>query len=275
MKPEKKPAVWITGASSGIGAALARAYAARDCRLVLSGRNESALADVAAVCASDCLLLPFEAADFPAAQRAADQAWDWSGGLDVLVNNAGISQRSLAIDTDFAVYQRMIEVDLLGPIAVTQALLRRMAARGGGTIVMMSSLAGKVGSPLRSAYSAAKHGLIGYADSLRVELNQAGIEVVVVTPGSVRTDVSRNAMTADGSRRGESDGAIDSGLDPDDFAARLLLAIDGGQREIAIAAHPMEQWIADARRTPESLFDGLIKAFNAGYAASLGVKARS
>ena len=265
---------WITGASSGIGAALARAYSGRGYQVILSGRNEAALAAVAGQCATPSLLLPFEAADFAAADAAADRAWEWSGGVDVLVNNAGISQRSLAIDTDFAVYQRMIEVDLLGPIALTQALLRRMADRGGGQVVMMSSLAGKVGSPLRSAYSAAKHGLIGYADALRIELNQAGIGVFVVTPGSVRTEVSRNAVTADGSQRGESDAAIDTGLDPDDFAQRVLAAIDAGQREIAIAAHPMEQWIADERRTPETLFDKLISAFNAGYAASFGVKAR-
>ena len=107
-----------------------------------------------------------------------------------------------------------------------------------------------------------------------MELNQAGIGVFVVTPGSVRTDVSRNAVTADGSRRGESDQAIDTGLDPDDLAERVLAAIDTGQREIAIAAHPMEQWIADELRTPESLFDKLIAAFNAGYAASFGVKGR-
>ena len=267
-------AVWITGASSGIGAALARAYAARGCRLVLSGRNEAALAAVAAQCGVEHLLLPFDAADFAAAQTAADTAWNWSGGIDVLVNNAGISQRSLAQDTDFAVYQQMIAVDLLGPIALTQALLQRMVARGSGQLIMMSSLAGKIGSPLRSAYSAAKHGLIGYADALRVELDHAGIRVVVVTPGSVRTDVSRNALTADGSRRGESDQAIDTGLDPDDFAKRVLEAIDAGEREIAIAAHPLEQWVADARRTPEAVFDQLIAAFNAGYAASLGVKAR-
>lgn len=274
MSPTVKT-TWITGASSGIGAALARAYAARGHRLVLSGRNAAALAAVAGQCGTDSLLLPFEAADFAAAQRAADEAWEWSGGIDVLVNNAGISQRSLALDTGFEVYQRMIEVDLLGPIALTQALLRRMVGRGGGQVVMMSSLAGKIGSPLRSAYCAAKHGLIGYADSLRVELTQAGIHVVVVTPGSVRTEVSRNAVTADGSRRGESDEAIDTGLDPDDFARRMLEAMDAGQREIAITAHPMEQWIADERRTPEALFDRLITAFNNGYAARLGVKPRT
>ena len=267
-------AVWITGASSGIGAGLARAYAKRGCRLILSGRNEAALAEVAAQCVVDHLILPFEASDFAAAQAAATRAWDWSGGIDVLVNNAGISQRSLAVDTDFEVYQKMIAIDLLGPIALTQALLKPMVARGSGQIIMISSLAGKIGSPLRSAYCAAKHGLIGYADSLRIELSGHGISVIGVTPGSIRTDVSRNAITADGGRRGESDEAIDSGIDPDEFAERMLSAIDAGDREVAIAEHGMERMIAEARRTPEALFDKMIGAFNSGYAAKMGVKAQ-
>lgn len=265
------PAVWITGASSGIGAALARAYAARGCRLILSGRNEAALAAVAAECAVDHLLLPFDTADFAAAQAAADTAWAWSGGIDVLVNNAGISQRSLAIDTDFAVYRKMIDIDLLGPICLTQALIKRMAARKAGQIVMISSLAGKIGSPLRTAYCAAKHGLIGYADALRIELDQYGISVIGVTPGSIRTGVSRNAITADGSSRGVSDEAIDTGIDPDDFARRMLAAIDAGEREVAIADHRTEQMIAAARRTPEELFDRMIASFRSGYAAKMGV----
>lgn len=263
-------AVWITGASSGIGAALARAYAKRGARLVLSGRNEAALAEVAAQCAVPHLILPFDTSDFEAAKVAADKAWDWSGGIDVLVNNAGISQRSLAIDTDFAVYQRMIAIDLLGPICLTQALIKRMAGRKTGQIVMISSLAGKIGSPLRSAYCAAKHGLIGYADSLRIELADHGISVIGVTPGSIRTDVSRNAITADGGRRGVSDEAIDTGIDPDDFAERMLAAIDAGEREVAIAEHGMEKMIAEARRTPEALFDRMIESFK-GYAERMGV----
>lgn len=264
-------AVWITGASSGIGAALARAYAKRGCRLILSGRNQDALNAVAAQCATEHLILPFDTSDFAAARAAADQAWDWSGGIDVLVNNAGISQRSLAVDTDFAVYQRMIDIDLLGPIALTQALLKRMVARKSGQIVMISSLAGKTGSPLRSAYCAAKHGLIGYADSLRIELSPHNISVIGVTPGSIRTDVSRNAITADGGRRGVSDEAIDTGIDPDEFAELMLAAIDAGQREVAIARHGMEQMIAEMRRTPEEMFDRMIAAFNSGYAAKMGV----
>ncbi len=264
--------VWITGASSGIGAALARAYARRGCRLILSGRNQAALAEVAGQCGVEHLILPFDTADFAAAQQAADQAWDWSGGIDVLVNNAGISQRSLAIDTDFAVYRKMIDIDLLGPICLTQALIKRMAGRKTGQIIMISSLAGKIGSPLRTAYCAAKHGLIGYADSLRLELSPHNISVIGVTPGSIRTDVSRNAITADGGRRGESDAAIDSGIDPDDFAERMISMIDAGQREVMIADAPTEKMIGEARRTPEELIDRMIEMFNKGYAAQMGVK---
>ena len=264
-------AVWITGASSGIGAALARAYAKRGCRLILSGRNQAALAEVAAQCGDGHLILPFDTADFGAAAQAADKAWDWSGGINVLVNNAGISQRSLAVDTDFSVYQKMIDIDLLGPICLTQALLKRMVARKTGQIVMISSLAGKVGSPLRTAYCAAKHGLIGYADALRIELAGHGISVIGVTPGSIRTDVSRNAITADGSTRGVSDEAIDKGIDPDVFAELMLTAIEEGQREVAIAEHGMEKWIAEVRRTPEEMFDKMIANFQSGYAAKMGV----
>ena len=145
---------WLTGASSGIGASL-----------ILSGRNVAALEDVAKSC-PDALVLPFEATDFGAIGGIAERAWSWKGRVDGLVNNAGISQRSLAVETSFAVYQRIIGVDLLGPIALTQALLPRMVKAGGGRVVAISSVAGIVGAPLRSAYSAAKHGLIGYHDSV-------------------------------------------------------------------------------------------------------------
>ncbi len=262
--------VWITGASSGIGAALARAYAARGCRLVLSGRNEAALAEVAAQCGVPHLILPFDTANFAAAQAAADKAWEWNGGIDVLVNNAGISQRSLAVDTDFSVYQRMIDVDLLGPIALTQALIKRMVTRGSGRVVMIASIAGKVGVPLRTAYSAAKFGLTGYADALRCETANRGIKVHVIHPGSIRTEVSRNALTSDGSIRGGSDTAIDGGIDPDIAAADMLAAIDRDEREIIIA-EGAEKAMGEACRTPDALFDQLATAMARGYAEKMGV----
>ena len=265
----KEQCWWITGASSGIGAGLARALAARGARLILSGRNVAALEAVAADCNAETLLLPFEATDYDALPAIAEQAWNWQGRIDALVNNAGISQRSLAIDTDFSVYQRIIGVDLLAPIALTQQLLPRMVGAGGGQIVAISSVAGIAGVPLRSAYSAAKHGLIGYHDSLRAENEHLGLKVLVVAPGSIRTDISRNALNANGSRRGESDDAIEKGIPPESAATRILDAIAAGQREIVIA-EGMEAEVARLRRSdPDALFDRMSAMVQAGYAARM------
>lgn len=259
--------VWITGASSGIGAALARALAAQSAKLVLSGRNEAALADVAQAC-GDALVLPFEATDYAAAAAAAEKAWNWQGHVDMLVNNAGISQRSLAVDTAFPVYERIVAVDLLAPIALTQALLPRMAERKSGRIVMVSSIAGKVGSPMRTGYSAAKFGLFGYSDALRAEVAGLGIKVHVIAPGSIRTDVSRNSITGDGSRRGVSDAVIERGLDPDVAAHHMLDAIAAGEREI-IMGQGMEKEIGELRRTPDALHDRMAEVVAAGYAQKM------
>lgn len=262
---------WITGASSGIGEALAVTLAEQGAHLVLSGRRQEALDAVAGRCrqaGATVLTLPFEASDLAAASAAADVAWDWarghSGGIDLLVNNAGISQRSLAVDTSVAVYQRIIDVDLLAPIALTQAILPRMAARGTGRIAMISSVAGKVGVPMRTAYCAAKFGLYGYADALRAEVAGLGLQVHVIAPGSVRTEVSRNALTADGSARGKSDKAIDNGLDPMMVAREIVTRMANGEREIVVA-QGAEQELAEMRRTPDALFDR-IASLAVGYA---------
>ena len=256
--------IWITGASSGIGAALAQAFAAQGAALVLSGRNEAALGEVAAGC-GEVLVLPFETADYLALPALADLAWDWRGGVDCLVNNAGISQRALAVDTAFAVYERIVAVDLLAPIALTQALLPRMAARGSGRLVFVSSVAGKVGVPLRTAYCAAKFGLAGYADALRAETAHLGLQVHTIYPGSIRTGISRNALTADGRPRGVSDTAIEEGIDPDVAAADMIAAMLAGQREIVVA-QGVEQAMAELRRTPDALLDQVAALMTAGYA---------
>ena len=264
----EKECWWITGASSGIGEALARALAARGASLVLSGRNVAALEAVARD-AADALVLPFEATDYDAIPGLAERAWAWRGRIDGLVNNAGISQRSLAVETGFAVYQKMIAVDLLAPIALTQALLPKMVRAGRGRIVAISSVAGIAGVPLRSAYCAAKHGLIGYHDSVLAETEHLGIQVHVIAPGSIRTGVSRNALTADGSARGVSDAAIDNGLPPADAARAILAAIEAGQRELVLATG-MEADLAALRRSdPEALFDRVSAMVRAGYAKQM------
>jgi short-subunit dehydrogenase len=256
-------AAWITGASSGIGAALARELAAQGARLVLSGRNVAALEEVAADC-GETLLLPFETTDYAAIAPAVTKAWDWSGGIDLVVNNAGISQRSLAQETEFGVYQKIIDVDLLAPIALTQALLPRMVARGSGRIAMISSIAGKVGVPMRTAYCAAKFGLAGYGDALRAEVAHLGLQVHNIYPGSVATDVSRNALTADGGKRGVSDKVIDNGIKPAVAVAQMIEEMLAGNREI-IVAEGAEKAMGEARRTPDALLDQIAAFMAAGY----------
>jgi len=267
---------WITGASSGIGAALAVALGEAGANLILSGRNEAALADVAKQVSRPSLTLPFEATEFAQLPGIVEKAWAWAkdhgGGVAGLVNNAGISQRSLAVDTAFAVYERIIGVDLMAPIALTQQVLPRMVAAGGGHIVGISSVAGIVGSPLRSAYSAAKHGLIGYHDSVRAETAHLGIKVLVVAPGSVATAVSKNALDANAKPRGFSDAAIDNGMAANVAAGRILDALRGDVREL-ILAEGMEAQIAHIRRTdPNQLFDRMAEMVQRGYAKQLGAE---
>jgi short-subunit dehydrogenase len=247
-----------------------RRASARGASLILSGRNIPALEAVATDC-PDAFVLPFEATDFDRIPGIAERAWSWKGRVDGLVNNAGITQRSLAVETAFEVYRKIIDVDLLGPIALTRAVLPRMVQAGGGRIIAISSVAGLIGAPLRSAYSAAKHGLIGYHDSVRAENEHLGIQVHVVAPGSVKTDVSKNALTADGSTRGESDPAIENGLPPDEAAQAILAAVEAGKRELILATGLEYDAVALRRSDPEALFDLLSASVRAGYAKNMGV----
>lgn len=256
MKDEK--IAWITGASSGIGHALAVALAQAGWSLIISGRRVAALDAVAAALPTSALTLPFEATDFDALPRIAERALAWRGHVDLLVNNAGVTQRSLALDTGFDVYRRLMEVDFFAPLRLTQLILPHMVARRSGHLVAISSLAGMFGSPLRTGYCAAKHALNGYFEALRAEIELAhGISVSIVMPGSVSTDVATNALKGDGSRRGSSDDHIDNGMDPADAAAIIFQGIAEGCREI-IVAEGRELRAAELRHTnPARLFKAM------------------
>ena len=259
-----KQVAWITGASSGIGAALAREFAARGARIVLSGRDEARLSAVAAELDPETLCLPFDVRDDAAMAAATGEAIAWQGGVDIAVANAGVSQRGTARKTDMQVYREIIAIDLTQQIAFIQGLVPHMADRGSGRMVFISSVAGKVGVPMRTAYCAAKFGLIGYADALRAELSQSGVEVHVIAPGSVATDVSRNALTANGSKRGKSDPAIDGGIPADEAAREMVDAIALNQREI-IVARGMEEALGKLRQTPDQVFDQVAAIVANGY----------
>lgn len=254
---------WITGASSGIGAALSRELAARGAHVVLSGRDEARLAEVAGTC-GESLILSFDIRDEAALAEATAKAIAWKGGVDIAFANAGISQRSRALKTAMQVYRDIIDVDLVAQIAFTQGLIGHMAERGSGALGFISSIAGKVGVPMRTAYCAAKFGLAGYADALRAELSINGVSVHTIFPGSVATNVSRNALTAEGTARGRSDKAIDEGIPADVAARQMLDAIAAGTREI-IVAEGMELAMGEARRTPDALFDQVAAMVANGY----------
>lgn len=253
--------VWITGASSGIGRALAVEAARRGARLILSGRNEAALRETAAQCEeahapgiprgmnrsgalaaqtdhpgqTTCTLLPFDLADLQACEEAARRAESIFGRIDVLALNAGVSQRAKFADTSPEVFDAIMRTNFSASVALARAVLPGMRGRDSGTIVCVSSVAGLMGAPWRTAYSASKHALAGFFGSLRAELYGSGLQIIMVYPGFVRTAISENAFAGDGSRHGELDPLQRAGQDPAETAHIVWNRVCAGALEIKVA----------------------------------------
>lgn len=228
--------VWITGASSGIGEALAYEFSRQGADLVLSARREPELARVAAGCQGPgkVMVLPFDmlqTAHFP---TLTGQVLEQMGKVDVLVNNAGMSQRSLTRDTQPEVDRKLMEVNFFAQIALTKAVLPGMLAHKNGHFVVLSSLTGKFGYPYRSAYAASKHALEGFFESLFLEEQRNGIRVTIANPGGIRTAISLNAITGDGNAYGKMDELQDKGLSPEACARIIVQAAAKEKFEIGI-----------------------------------------
>jgi short-subunit dehydrogenase len=155
----------------------------------------------------------------------ANEAITYFGVVDMLINNGGISQRSSIIETAIEVDKKLMDIDYLGTVALTKALLPHFVKNQSGSYVVVSSLMGKFSSPLRSAYCGAKHALHGFFDSLRLEHDKDNIKVILICPGFVNTNVARNALTADGSQQTIQDVMTENGLNPDVFVKKMIKAI--------------------------------------------------
>jgi short-subunit dehydrogenase len=228
--------VWITGASSGIGEALAYAFSASGARVILSSRRADELERVRRGCAhpEQVRALPLDLLDIPSLTAKTAEAIAVFGQIDWMIHNGGVSQRGLVKDTSLEVQRRVMELDYFSYVALTQAVLPHFMERKAGHFAVMSSVMGKIGTPMRSAYAAAKHALHGFFDCLRAEVAPMNIGVTILTPGYIRTNIALNAVTGDGSPMGRASGEIDNGLPADQAAKQILRALAKGKFEAYI-----------------------------------------
>lgn len=252
--------VWITGASSGIGEALAIEMAASGAKLILSARREPELERVKDACvacgasADNIYVLTLDVTDealMP--EKVADAHQNW-GRIDMLMNNAGISQRSLCVDTDMATYRKLFDVDVFGQIALTKQVLPIMIKQGFGHMAVTASVAGKIGASKRTGYCAAKHAMMGFFDALRTEVARHGIKVTTITPGFIRTAVSENALNGDGSVFGEMDKNIAAGMDVTKCAKVIMQGFNKGKYEIPVGEGIEMKALLIKRFFPNKLF---------------------
>lgn len=228
--------VWITGASSGIGEALALEYARKGATLVLSARREAELARVQAACApATVYCLPMDLAQPESIEAAVAKAQQLVPQIDILINNGGISQRSYGAETDMAVHRKLMEVNYFGTVHITTLVLRWMLATGGGHIAVVSSLSGKFGFFQRAAYAASKHAVQGFFETLGLEEAQHNIRVTIASPGPVATNIGKNALDKDGNPVGKDDPFNDNGISAQDCAQAIVAAIAAGKREVIVA----------------------------------------
>jgi short-subunit dehydrogenase len=235
----KDKVVWITGASSGIGEELSRQFAQAGARLILSARRGDELERVRTALALDesrCRIVVLDLSDHVSLPLRAAEAVAAFGGVDILINNGGVSTRSPAHAAAISLDKKVMDVDFFGQIICTKTVLPSMMAAKTGAIVNIVSIAGKMGTPLRTAYCASKFALLGFMDGLRLEMLDHNIAVVNVCPGSVVTNVSANALLANGEKLNITDKGIENGMKVNRCSELILRAIANRLDEVWIAS---------------------------------------
>ncbi len=258
----KGKTVWIIGASSGIGKALSVDFAKEQARLVLSSRNVEALETVKENCleyTNQCMVIPLDLEDNANYNPAVKEVIENYQTIDYLIVNGGISQRSLVYETPLSIDRRLMEVNYFGNIAIAKAVLPVMIRQKSGHIVVVSSIAGKFGFPLRSAYSASKHALHGFYETLRAEHKKDNVHVTMVMPGRVQTNISYNAIKKDGSKHKQMDDGQAKGITAESCSSQIIKAIKKKKKEALIGGK--ELWMVHIRKYMPFLFYNIVNKF--------------
>lgn len=249
---------WITGASSGIGEQLAIQLAKQGAELILSSRRADELERVQRACApAKCTIIPLDLGDEQSVRKAGEIALQQFARIDFLFNNGGISQRSLTLETELSVDRKIFEVNFFGNILLSKIVGQRMVAQKSGHIIVTSSLVGKWGFYLRSAYSASKHALHGFYESMRMEVEKEGVYVTLVLPGFTQTQISQNALQKDGQQTQQQDANQQQGLSSAHVAEKILLGVQKRKFEISIGG--TEAFGLYVKRFFPSLFEKLVR----------------
>jgi dehydrogenase/reductase SDR family protein 7B len=231
--------VWITGASSGIGEALVNAFIGGGSRVIASSNDEAGLKRVAKNCSAmkgSITTVAFDLSDTTGIEETVADIIKKEGRIDLLLNIGGISQRALIKETPLWLDRRIMEINYFGTIALTKAVLPYMISNGGGHIVATSSISGRFGFPLRSAYSASKQALHGFFETLLLEHKSDNIKVSVLIPGRVSTNISLHALTASGKEHGKLDEGLAGGITPEKAAHQIIRGIRRNKREILVGS---------------------------------------
>ena len=229
--------IWITGASSGIGEASAYQFAKEKANLSLTSTREDKLKEVQQECinlGAQCKVLPYDLSDLENIDELTDKAISAFGNIDIAFLNAGISQRSKTLDTSFTVDEKIMAVNFFAPVKITKRLLPKMIENGGGTIAVTSSISGKFGFPLRSAYASSKFAVYGFFETVHAEYYNDNIRVVMVCPGRINTNISYNALEADGTKHAKMDSGQQGGMSAQKAAIKIVRAINNRKPEVLV-----------------------------------------